>query len=450
MIGQGVFLKARVMTCNVGSPGVMLGAWLVAGVLALCGALTLAELGAALPESGGMYAFLRRAYGGGVAFAYGWMLLFVGSPASIAALASGGAIFFDLFSGHALRTFDVSFALAGVPMMIAGTQLAAIVLIAVMTAVNCAPAHFNGRLATASAALKIGMIVALTLAAFALGHGSTGHFSGSGAGGACEGVAAGSRGGVSGFAAALIGALYAYNGWHSLTLVAGEVKQPGRVLPAALIASVALVTVFYLGANAAFVYVLGPLAIANLGSTASVGVSTVEALFGPIWRSLAAVFLFASVAATLHVTIFTNARVTYAFAADVVGAGWLRRISGGGHVPVNAVLLNSLIAVVFVLSGTFDTLSNYLVFNSWLFFVAAGTAMFVLRRREPLLPRPYRSFGYPVIPALYVLAGTWLLIETAIGSPQASAIGLLILGLSVPVYFAQRRRGRLADSNRRA
>jgi APA family basic amino acid/polyamine antiporter len=157
-------------------------------------------------------------------------------------------------------------------------------------------------------------------------------------------------------------------------------------------------------------------------------------------RIIAAAFLFASVAATLHVTILTNARVTYALAKDVVGNTVLGRVSARGHVPVNAVLLNSVIASALVLAGTFDTLSNYFIFNNWVFFVAAGTAMFVLRRREPALVRPYRTFGDPVVPAVYVLVGAWLVIETAITTPLASAIGLAIVAVSFPVYYLQRRR----------
>ncbi len=441
MIGQGVFLKARTMTCNVSSPGLMLAAWVVAGLLALCGALTLGELGAALPESGGIYAFLRRAYGGAVAFSYGWMLLFVGSPAAIAALAAGSAIFLNLVTGHALNALTVSATLGGAPVVISGTQFGAIVLIVIMTVVNCAPALLNGEVATASATLKIGMLIAVVFAAFAAGHGAA-NFGMSGAGGVCGGVAATVRGGLSGFAAALIGALYAYNGWHSLTLVAGEVKEPERTLPSALITSVTLVIFLYVVANAAFVYVLTPLQIANLAPDASVGVTVVETLFGPIWRIIAAALLFASVAATLHVTIFTNARVTYALAKDTAGLGVLRRVSARGHVPVNAVLLNSALAIVLVLAGNFDTLSNYLVFNSWVFFVAAGTAMFVLRRREPNLVRSYRTFGDPVVPALYVLVGAWLVVQTAVSTPRASAIGLAIVAASFPVYYLQRGRAR--------
>ena len=442
MVGQGVFLKARVMTCNVGSPVLMTTAWVVAGLLALCGALTFAELGAAIPESGGIYAFLRRAYGKPIGFAFGWMLLFVASPASTAALAAGAAIFFNLASGHALDRFTGSANLFGITFTLSGMQSAAIALLVAVTAINCAPALVNGRIATVFAVLKIAMLAAVTLAAFGLGHGALANFAASGAGGACTGVAPTTRFGLPGFAAALIGALYAYNGWHSVTLVAGEVKNPGRAFPAALGASVALVIGCYVAANVAFVYVLGPLAIASLPPGSSVGITVVETLFGPIWRTIAAAFLFASVAATLHVTILTNARVTYALAKDGLGFGILARLSARARVPVNAVLANCALAAVLVVIGSFDTLSDYLIFNIWVFFVATAGAVFVLRRREPALPRPYRTIGYPVVPAIFMAVAGWLLVQTLLSNPRNSFIGLAVVALSFPYYFWQRRRQR--------
>ncbi len=438
MVGQGVFLKARVMLCNVEWPLTMLAAWVVAGLLALCGSLTLAELSAALPESGGIYAFLRRAYGRAVAFAYGWTSLFIGGPASSAALAAGAAIFFNVLSGGALDRLP-SLELYGPRFSVTGLQSAAIVLIAVVTAINCAPALVNGRIATVFAVLKIAMLVAITVAGFAAGHGSAAMFTADAAAGSCSGVAPAARFGVAGFAAALIGALYAYQGWQSVTLVAGEIRNPGRTFPLALSVAVGVVITGYVLSNTAFVYVLGPLAIANLAPGVSVGIRVVETLLGPVWRSVAAALLFASVAATLHVTILTVSRVSYAFGEDMPALGALARLSPRARVPVNALLANGVIAAVLVLSGSFDTLSDYLVFNSWIFFVATAGALFVLRRREPQLVRPYRISGYPFVPAVVIVAGGWLLVQTFVSSPRDSLIGLAIVAASFPVYVAQQR-----------
>lgn len=228
--------------------------------------------------------------------------------------------------------------------------------------------------------------------------------------------------------------------------VAGEVKNPGRALPIALVASVVLVCGLYVSANAAFVHVLGPLAIANLAPSVSVGVATVEALFGATWRAIAAGFSFASVAATLHVTILCVARVTFAFSRGPLGFAPLGRLTPYSGVPVNAVLA-SAIACILVVVGSSDKLTDYFIFNAWVFYVAAGVAMFVLRVREPAMPRPYRTLGYPLIPAVYVRVGTWLVVETLISSTRASLIGLAIVALSFPVYYV-RSRSRSRSPNR--
>jgi len=440
MVGQGVFLKARVMTCNVGSPGVMIGAWIAAGVLVLCGALTFAELGAALPQSGGMYAFLRRAYGNAVGFAYGWGSLFVSAPAATAGLAAGTAIFFNLASGHLLERSTWSANVLGAVWTVTGLQLGAALMIAAVTAVNLAPALVNGRIAGGFAVLKLGMLVAITFVAFALGHGTFANYAQNIAGATCTGVSAATRAGIAGFAAALVGALYAYQGWQSSSLVAGEVRDPGRIFPRSLTLSVVIVMLAYVVANVSFVYVLGPSAIASLPPGSSVGVSVVEAIFGPVWRTVAAALLFASVAATLHVTILTVARVPYAMASDGLGFGFLARLSPRARVPVNALLVNAMLAIALVLIGTFDTLSDYVVFNAWVFSATTGAAIFVLRRREPALERPFRTPGYPLVPAIFVLVAIWLLTQTLISGPRNSLTGLAIIALSFPYYYWRRWR----------
>jgi APA family basic amino acid/polyamine antiporter len=205
IIGQGIFLKARAMTCNVGSPTLVMSAWVLAGVLALCGALTLAELSAMIPNSGGPYAFLRRAFGQPIAFAYGWMYFLLGGPLAAAALATGGAIFLNLLSGDALHQVEIPYGLFGLHGVLVGTQLAALALLAAVALINLAPVRTNGALATGFAAVKILMLVALVIGAFAVGSGSWGHFAMNGAAGVCAGIAATTRGGAAGFGAAMLG-----------------------------------------------------------------------------------------------------------------------------------------------------------------------------------------------------------------------------------------------------
>ena len=444
MIGQGVFLKARAMTCDVGTPGLVVAAWVLAGLLALCGALTLAELGAMTPESGGPYAFLRRAFGPPVAFAYGWMMFFLGGPLSLAALAAGGAIFLNLLLGGALARFDIPFSLLGSGGVVSGAQLAALVLLAAVAAVNLEPVKTNGSIATALTVLKIVMVAGLSVVAFALGAGSWSHFAQSGALGSCIGIAAAERGGAAGFGAAMVGALYAYQGWSSLTYVAGEVKDPGRTLPAALAASVLLVIGLYTLVNVAYFYVLPPSAIASIAPSSSVGIEVFGRIFGSAARGIATVALFISVIATLHVSILTNSRITYAFARDGIFLPWLARVSPATHVPARAVMASTAVAAVLVMLGSFDTLSDFQVFNNWVFYALVAISVFVLRRKEPQAPRPYRIIGYPVVPALFVVVAVWLLVEAVVGAPARSLLGLGIIALALPVYYWASARRRTA------
>ncbi|MDQ6767723.1 MAG: amino acid permease [Candidatus Eremiobacteraeota bacterium] len=440
VIGQGVFLKARAMTCDIGSPQLVLTAWVVAGVLALCGSLTFAELGAMIPDSGGPYAYLRRAFGPPAAFAYGWMMFFLGGPLAAAALAAGGAIFLNLLSGGALESLKFPYAVAGLHGSLAGTQLAALLLLAAVAFVNLARVRTNGAIATALAVVKILMLVCLTVGAFALGSGSFAHFALDGSAGTCAGIATSTRGGAAGFVAAMVGALYAYQGWASLTFVAGEVKDPGRTLPRALIASMIVVIVVYTAANATYFYVLTPAAVASVSPASSVGLQVLGHIFGSNAQGIATALLFLSVLATLHVSILTNSRITYALAADRDLLPWLSRLNAATHVPGRTVFIGATLAAVLVLLGSFDALSDFQVFSVWVFYSLTALTLFVLRRREPDAPRPYRTFGYPFVPAAFVVAAVYLLVETVVGTPLRSLVGLGVIALGVPAYYLLRMR----------
>lgn len=427
VIGQGIFLKARAMTCDVSSPKLVILAWVAAGVLALCGSLTFAELGAMIPDSGGPYAYLRRAFSRRVAFIYGWMMFLLGGPLAAAALAAGSAIFLNLLTAGRLAQMRWG--------PLNGTELAAIGLLAVTTLINLARVRTNGAIASVLAWVKVLMLAGLTVGAFALGAGSFGHFAQDGSTGTCSGIAASMRGGIAGFSAAMLGALYAYQGWSSLTFIAGEVREPGRNLPRALIVSMLAVLALYVAANVAYFYVLSPAAVASVSPSSSVGIEVLGRLFGPQIQGAATALLLLSVIATLHVSILTNSRITYALAQDGVFFPWLAGVSRHSHVPQRAVVVGSLLAAVLVLWGTFDVLSDMQVFSVWVFFALTGVALFVLRRREPETPRPYRVLGYPLVPLIFVLTALWLLVEAVVASPLRSSVGVGLIALALPVHW---------------
>jgi len=439
IIGQGIFLKTRAMTCNVGAPTLVIAAWIAAGCLATCAALTFAELGALMPESGGPYKYLRAAYGQLSSFCYGWMILFVAGPATIAALGAGAAIFFNALSGGALDQIHLVLPIPGFHFALSGSQLFSAFVIIAIAVVNCLPVNVNGWVATILTTAKILLVAGLTIAAFVLGHGTWAHFSANGLSGTCAGVDAATRGGASGFGAAMISALYAYNGWYALTYIAGEVKNPGRTIPTAIAWSMAIVVTLYAIVNVAYFFVLSPQAIANIAPTSSVGVEVVRSIFGATSGGVAAGIVLISVIATLHVVMLSYARVTFAFAGDGLGLKWLARASRWSHVPISAVITTAFLGVLVAFSGTFETLSNYLIFNEWVFFALTGTTIFLFRRRIPSEQRPYEVWGYPIVPMVFVGVAVWLLIQTAFTSPVQAFIGIAIVATGLPVYWLRSR-----------
>ncbi len=276
VIGTGVFLKARVMTCNVGSPFWVIAAWSAAGILSLAGALTYAELSAMKPEAGGEYVFLRDAYGRVWSFLYGWMQIFIAKTGSQAAVAVAFAVFLNDFLGGKLKQTLLTTNILGFQYELTSLQIIAVMMIVIITTINCASVSVGGQLATYFTVIKIALILLVGIGAFLLADGSFAHFGMSSAGGICESVPDSVKYGAAGysfaagFGAAMLGALWGYDGWSNLTLIAGEVKNPQRNIPLALIGGTILVIILYVFVNAAYFYVLDPTQIASVSKDSSV------------------------------------------------------------------------------------------------------------------------------------------------------------------------------------
>src|SRR5437660_9107419 len=280
IIGTGVFLKARVMTCNVGTPGVALTVWLVAGLLSLAGALTYAELLAMFPRAAGEYVVMRDAYGRPWGFIYGWTQFAIARSASAAALAVGFAIFLNDLLGGSLKHVYFSLHLpGGYDVPFGRLQLIALGAISVTVLINCAAVSFSGNVATVLTSIKVLLLIGLGLGAFFYSNGDWSHLSQANVGGACEGVSI-TAGGTAGFAAAMLGALWAYDGWNNITFLAGEVKNPERNLPLGLIISMFLVMGLYLLVNLSYYDVLTPTQIVNVPASLSVSAEVVRRLLG--------------------------------------------------------------------------------------------------------------------------------------------------------------------------
>jgi basic amino acid/polyamine antiporter, APA family len=426
VIGTGVFVKARVMTCNVGTPWMVLLAYLFAGILTLGGALTFAELGAMMPRSGGQYNYIGAAFGRVWAFLYGWMETLLDGAASIAALAIVFVIFLNDLLGGTLSSVQV--------------QLLTIGTIVAVTLLTLASMHTNGMLATVVTALKVVLVAGIGAAAFLFGDGSWAHFAASGATGACEGVSAGARLGVTGFGAAVIGALWGYNGWADISFVAEEVRDPERTVPRALIGASVLIIGLYLLVNAGYFYGLEPKTVASVPETSSVARVVMLRMLGAGGASLLTIGMMLSTLGALHSLSLSVARLPFAMARDGMLPRTFATISPRARVPSHAILLLGACAIGFAFSGAFDVLTDLIVFMLLLFNGLAVASVYVLRRTLPDAVRPYRVWGYPVVPMIFLLATAYLMINTLLATPGRALAGVGIVALGLPLYAFYARR----------
>ena len=435
IIGTGVFLKARVMTCNVGTPGKALMVWVIAGFLSLAGALTYAELLAMMPRAAGEYGIIRDAYGRPLSFIYGWAQFLIARTASAAALAVGFAIFLnDLLKG-ALDTIYFNYTFPGGHVVSFGRlQLVALTAIVVTTLINCAAVRVSGGVASVLTGMKLVLLLGIGFGAFFYSGGDWGHLGMANTGGACEGVAI-TTGGMAGFAAAMLGALWAYDGWNNITFLAGEVKNPGRNLPLALIGGGLVVMGLYLIVNVNYFHVLTPTEVASVPASSSVAAEVVKRLLGAGAVTLMAAAMMTSSFGALHASLLATARIPYALAKDGLIIKSLAHVSPRTHVPVRALMVQMFWACVVALSGSYDTITDYAIFALTLFYILVAGSIFLFRKRMPDAERPYRTWGYPYVPILFLIVSVGLICQTIVNTPRQSAIGLGLIMLGLPVYY---------------
>lgn len=424
IIGTGVFLKAAPMAQLGGAAGWVLIAWAIGGVMSMAGALSFAELSAAYPQAGGEYVYIREAWGRFPAFLYGWTRFWIGTPASIAAYAIGAATFLD-----ALVPLD------------AGTRVPlAIGLIAAFTALNCLSVRTGGGFQAALTAVKLALIVGLAVGALVLGGDvDLGRVTAGGTDGG---------GGFPGWNALglmVLAALWAYDGWNNLPMAAGEVRDPGRNLPRAIVLGTIGVLVVYALVNLAYFAALPFEQVASANSDAhpdapSVAARAAATFLGTSARALLAVAMIVSALSAMTGSMLTGARVPYAMARDGLAPARLAHVSPGARAPVIAVLIQGGWAALLATTGRFDQLTNYVVFASWLFYALNAGSVMRLRRTRPDLPRPFRVPGYPVVPLIFLTLATLLVANSVVAAPRASLTGLGFIALGAPAYLLVRRR----------
>lgn len=427
IIGTGVFLKAGIMSHAAGSPFYVLLAWGIAGVLALAGALTYAELGMLFPQAGGEYVYLRKAYGDLPGFLYGWQRFWAASPGSIAAYAVGCATF-------AAPLIDMS--------TIGGPKVFALSLIAIFTLVNCAGVVFGGRVQTFLTALKVFLIFFVIGGVFFFSP--SGRFDNflSGANGT-----AGVWPGFSSLGAAILAATWAYGGWDNFPMVAGEVKNPKRTIPLALGLGVLCILVIYCAINASYFFALPFSEVLNAYSTyhpdaLPVVTKAAQTFLGSVGYPLLAAGFFLSAAGAMNGAVLTSSRVPYALAADGLFFKPLAKLHPTRQTPIVSLIVQAVIAAVLALSGTFDQLTDYVIFASWVFFAATASSVFIFRKRFPDADRPYKTLGYPFVPIIFIGTVLCLLANTLVTSPLPSLTGLAIILAGVPAYWVMKRSAR--------
>lgn len=442
IIGTGVFMKTTVMAQDTGAPTLVLAAWVAAGLLSLAGALTYAELGAMMPHAGGEYVYLRHSYGEAAAFLFGWQRFIVAGSASIAALGAGFAVFLSAFlplnqvwAEHTFTLFKKT-----INWQFGSKQLVAVGAILLFSALNCLTVAFGGKVQSALTVLKIAGIAVVIVGVFFFAPAVTWSNLATPAGTpAWSGFAA--------FGLAMLAALWAYDGWNNMPMAAGEVQNPGRNIPRALIGGTIVIIFIYCLANLAYFYALpfGEVVTSNSDAhphALAVASKAAQSFLGESGGRFVALAFVVSALGALNGSILSNARVPYAMARDGVFFSNMAGLSKTTRVPVIAIMIQAVWSSVLALSGTFDQLTNCLLFASWIFYGLCASSVFVLRRKMPKAERPYKTLGYPLMPMVFVLVATWLVINTWVKKPVESWVGLALIALGLPLYlYFRRRRG---------
>lgn len=426
IIGSGIFLVPSEMMQAVGSARLVYLAWFVGGLLSFFGALTYAELGAMKPQAGGEYIYVRDAYGPLGGFLYAWTTLLISKPASIATVTLG---FVRILGTFSLFSF-FSQPLLLKPLEITYGQLAAIAAAVAISFLNYIGVKKAGEFQLIFTLLKVAIIVGIVVVCF-------GYRAGAGWANFAT-TFSGAKGGVAGFMAALVAALWAYDGWNDLNQVAGEIHHPERNIPIALIVGVAVVGALYVLVNAGVQYVLPAATIAMSPRPASDAVALVA---GALGASIVSAGMALSMLVTLNGTTMSGARVPFAAARDGYFFPSIAEVHPRYLTPSVSILLQlSLAIVLLLLGGNFRQLFSLAIFAEWLFYMITGSTVFVFRRREPNANRPYRVWGYPVVPVLFVAASSVLLYYTFTDNLRNSAVGSLVIVAGVPVFYYFRRR----------
>jgi len=422
VLGGGIFLTPAAIARALPASGWILAAWVVGGLLSIAGGFVYAELGAMMPEPGGMYLYIGRAFGPLPGFLYGWISYFVILAGAGAAVAIGFAEYFSAFF-PSLSTKNVLFAVGGFD--VSAGQLVAVAAVLLLSATQYVGIREGSRIQGFLTSLIVAALVALTLG---------GLFAKASPDVSASAPSAGSIS-LAAFGTAMVGVFWCYYGWSEIAAVAGEVRRPSRNLPLALIGGTTLVMLLYVGANFAFLRTMSVGDLAQSGHPATVAATT---LFGSGAAIAVALAVAAAAAGCLSASIVPGPRIAFALSRDRLFFPRFGRAHPRFHTPAFATVVQAIWMSLLCLSGRYDQLYTYATFAVILAYTATGISLFVFRRRLPGAPRPYRCWGYPVVPLLFVLSSAALAVNTVREQPKETLAGAVILLLGVPVYFWRR------------
>jgi APA family basic amino acid/polyamine antiporter len=450
MIGSGVFMKPASMAEQLGSPVWLTLVWIIAGLFSLFGALIYAELGAMIPETGGIYVYFRQMFGDFVAFLYGWAAFAVINTAAVAAIAFVCAGYADYFfhlprlseaTEHSIA-WHIPFIGDLYPLENIGVKSLAILLVVVLTLLNYISVKAGSAFQVVSTFIKMAVIAALVIGIFISSNGSLQNFIH--ADNPKEGGAL-----LSGIIAAMTGAFFAYDGWINVTFIAGEIKQPQKNIPKSLFIGVLACIIVYVLVNQAYLYVLP---VEKVAASPLVASDAIAVAWGNTSSAVIAAMIVICTLGAINGNVMATARITYAMGKDKVFLPWAGKEHKKFATPGNALWLHGIWTSLFIITGSFDMLADMFVFVTWIAYGAGAVGIFLLRKKMPDQPRPYKIWGYPFIPILFIAFTAFYLVTTVYNDVTNylnhrqpvinSVLGMVITGIGIPLYFYFKKRNK--------
>ena len=433
IIGSSIFLTAKDIAGPLPHPTLFMLVWVMGALISMCAAFAFAELGSMFPDSGGQYVYLREAFGDLVAFLYGWMLFAVANGGTIAALSVASAAYLSAIFPAISEQHVV---LTAVGITLTRTHIAGLISIVFVTWMNVIGLRKGAVLQNVATWAKFVAMGAFVILGLAIGKGSWGNFRWHGEhAGVTMGLSMNQL--ISALGIGLIAVFWAYDGWVYITWVAGEVKEPRRNVPRAMVLGIIVVAVVYLAMNLTYIYAMP---LSEVAKHETIAAAAAEAMFSPRAANWLSVVIALACFGAMASCTLSGARVYYAMARDGVFFDRMAQVHPKWRTPAFSLIGQAVWACLLTVSGRYDQLYTYVIYGMVLSYTLTVIGMFVLRWKRPEIPRPYRCTGYPWLPAIYVLLGTWWTINTIVERPKEALAGTIIVLLGVPGYLYWKRQ----------